>query len=107
MSTVLSFKSIENKHDLCRGKECPKKFCDSMGIINFKKEKINSLTKQQQKSHRNSSQKNLKINMLRTKNIVKLEIILIMQGEDKGTGCLKKLLQFFIMDLIMIIITLS
>ena len=43
-STILSFKSIENKHDVYRGKDCLKKFCESVGehimeIINFKKKK--------------------------------------------------------------------
>ena len=30
MSTISSFKSIENKHDVCRGKDCIKKFCESL-----------------------------------------------------------------------------
>ena len=30
MSTVSSFKSIENKHDVYRGKDCMKKFCGSL-----------------------------------------------------------------------------
>ena len=30
MSTILSFKSIENKHDVCRGRDCFKKFCESL-----------------------------------------------------------------------------
>ena len=30
MSTILSFKSIENKHDTYRGKDCMKKFCKSL-----------------------------------------------------------------------------
>ena len=29
MSTVSSFKSTENKHDVYRGKDCMKKFCES------------------------------------------------------------------------------
>ena len=42
MSTISSFRSIENKHDVCRGKDCMKKFCEylrehAMKIINFKK----------------------------------------------------------------------
>ena len=42
MSTISSFKSIENKHDVYRGKDCMKKFCESlreqaMNIINYKK----------------------------------------------------------------------
>ena len=41
MSTISSFKSIKNKHDVCRGKDCMKKFCESlrehaMKITNFK-----------------------------------------------------------------------
>ena len=28
MSTISSFKSIENKHDVYRGKDCMKKFCE-------------------------------------------------------------------------------
>ena len=44
MSTLSSFKSIENKHDIYRSKDCMKKFCESlrehaMKIINFKKKK--------------------------------------------------------------------
>ena len=30
MSTILSFKSVENKHDIYRGKDCMKKFCKSL-----------------------------------------------------------------------------
>ena len=44
MPTILSFKSIENKHDVYKGKDCMKQFCESlreqaMKIINFKKKK--------------------------------------------------------------------
>ena len=44
MSTISLFRSIENKHDVYRGKDCMKKFCESlrehaMKIINFKKKK--------------------------------------------------------------------
>ena len=40
MSTISSFKSIENKHDVYRGKYCMKKFCEylrehAVKIINF------------------------------------------------------------------------
>ena len=50
MSTILSFKSIENKCAVYRGKDCMKKFCESLGehamkIINFKKKKMKVLTK--------------------------------------------------------------
>ena len=55
-----------------------------MEIINFKKgEKL--LVKEQQKSCQNTKicyicKKNLKINMLKIENIVKLEIIVIIKG---------------------------
>ena len=44
ISSISSFKSIENKHDVYRGKDCMKKFCRSlrehtMKIINFKENK--------------------------------------------------------------------
>ena len=50
MSTTSSFKSIENKHDVYRGKDCMKNFCESlrdhaMKIINFKKKKKNVINK--------------------------------------------------------------
>ena len=44
MFTIPSFRSIENKHDAYRRKDCMKKFCESLTehkikIINFKKKK--------------------------------------------------------------------
>ena len=41
MTTISLFKSMENKHDIYRGKDCMKVFCESlrehaMKIINFK-----------------------------------------------------------------------
>ena len=44
MSTISRFKSTGNKHDVCRGKYCMKKLCESfrehaMEIINFKQKK--------------------------------------------------------------------
>ena len=44
MSTISSFRSTENKHDVYRSKDCMKKVCESlrehtMNIINFKKKK--------------------------------------------------------------------
>ena len=49
MSTISSFTSIENDHDVDRYKNCMKRFCKSLGkhameIINSKKKKIKSLT---------------------------------------------------------------
>ena len=51
MSTISSFKSKENKHDIYRGKDCMKKFCESlrehtMKITNYKKKNIKLLTKE-------------------------------------------------------------
>ena len=48
MSTISSFKRIENKHDVYRGKDRVKKFCESLRehaikIINFKKKKMRLL----------------------------------------------------------------
>ena len=45
MSAILSFKDIENKHDVHRGKNCMKKFCESLKkhavkIINLKKNEV-------------------------------------------------------------------
>ena len=51
ISTISSFKGIENKHDVYRGKDCMKKNCESLRehaikIINFKNKKMKLLTKQ-------------------------------------------------------------
>ena len=40
MSAISPFKSLENKHSVCRGKDCMEYFCESlrkhaMKIINF------------------------------------------------------------------------
>ena len=58
MSTISSFKNIENKHDVCRRKDCMKRFCESlrehaMKMINFKNKKVKLLTKEQQESYEN------------------------------------------------------
>ena len=50
MSMISSSRSIENKHDVCRGKDCMKRFCEfltehAMQIINFRKKKMKLLTK--------------------------------------------------------------
>ena len=33
MSTISSFKSIENKRDVCRGKDCMRKFSESLKVV--------------------------------------------------------------------------
>ena len=50
------FKSLENKHDVYRGKDCIKKVCEflrehAMKIINISKKKMKLLTKEQQESY--------------------------------------------------------
>ena len=74
MSTISSLKSIENNHDVYKGKGCRKIFCKSfrehaMEIINLKKKKIKLLTNEQQKSYEHAKmcficKENLKTNML-------------------------------------------
>ena len=50
MSTISSFRSIEKDHDVCRGKDCMKKFCKSL-IEHAMKKKMKLLTKEQQESY--------------------------------------------------------
>ena len=59
MSTISSFKSKENKHDIYKGKDYMKKFCESlrehtMKITNYKKKNIKLLTKEQQEQYENA-----------------------------------------------------
>ena len=59
MSTISSFKGIENEHDVYRGKDCMKKFCQllrehAMKIIKFKKKNVKLLIKEQQESYENT-----------------------------------------------------
>ena len=59
MSTIYSFRNIENKHDVYRSKDCMKKFCEfltelAIKTINFKKKKTKLITKEQQESFENS-----------------------------------------------------
>ena len=83
MSTVSSFKGIGNKPNVYRGKDFMKKFCESLRELAIKK-KMKLLTKIQQELYENGKftifvKKSLKINILKIKNIVKLEIIAIVQ----------------------------
>ena len=59
MSTISSFENIENKDQLYRGKDCMKKFYESLRkhaikIISFKKKKMKLLRKEQQESYENA-----------------------------------------------------
>ena len=40
MSRILPFRSIEHKNDVCRGKDCMKRFCESLKLIFKKKKKV-------------------------------------------------------------------
>ena len=51
MSTISSFRSIENKHDVYRSKDCMKKFCKFLREHTIKI--IDLLTKEQQESYEN------------------------------------------------------
>ena len=92
MPTISSYRIIEDKHNMHRGKDFRKKICKflrvhTMKIIIFKKK---LLTKEQQESYENSKicytcKKNLKMNIWKIKSIVKLEIIVIIQGDIKAT----------------------
>ena len=91
MSIISSFKIIENNHDVYRGKDCMIKFCEFLReyvieIIHFKIKKCsyyqNSSSKhvKMQKSVL-SVKRNIKMNMWKINNIVKLEIIVIIQKD--------------------------
>ena len=49
LSTNWTFDHIENKHILYRGKDCMKKFCESLKYNWFWKEKMLRLTKEELK----------------------------------------------------------
>ena len=59
MSNIWAFDNIENKHTLYRGKDCMKKFCESLSehtknITDFEKKKMLTLTKEELKSHQDA-----------------------------------------------------
>ena len=93
MPSLSSFRSIENRHDVYRGKDPMKKFCESlreraMKIINFKKKKMTLITKEQQESYQNAKicyicKEKLESKYLKKQNIVKLEVIVIIQGKKE------------------------
>ena len=74
-----SFKSIESKHHVGRGKDFMKKFCESlrehtMKMINFEKKKMKLVTNEQQDYMKMQIfvifvKENYKMNMLKIKNI--------------------------------------
>ena len=59
VSTIWAFDHIENKHTLYRGKDCMKKFCESLrehakNIIDFQKKIMLPLTKKELKPHQDA-----------------------------------------------------
>ena len=59
MSAISSFKGIENKHDVYRGKDCMKKIYESltehaMKIINFTKKRMKLLANEQLELYENA-----------------------------------------------------
>ena len=89
MSTISPFRTIENNHDVYRGKDFVPNFCEFLGkhatkIINFEKKKMTLLTKEQQESYENAKvcyicKEKFENKYSKIKNIVKLEIINIIQ----------------------------
>ena len=87
MSTMSSFRSIENKNDVYRGKDWIKKFCESLRehaikILNFfKNEIINKRAAGIIWKYKIGyiCKEKFKNKYLKEKNIVKLEIIVIIQ----------------------------
>ena len=75
MSKISSFKGLENKHNVGRGKICFEKFCESLRehavkVINFKKKKMKLLTNKQKELYKNAKfaifvKKSLKTNILK------------------------------------------
>ena len=90
MSTISSFRGIENKHDVHRGKDCMKKFCKflrehAMKTINFKRKKMKLLKKEQQESYENAKicyncNEKFENEHLKDKKYGKVKIIIIMEG---------------------------
>ena len=101
MSTISSFKIIKNKNDVCRGKDCMKKFCESLTkhaleTINFKKKKIKLLTEEYQESYENEKvcyicKEKFENKYVKVKKYYLVLIIVIMK-RNKDTVYLKKLL---------------
>ena len=89
MSTGWVCDHIENKQNLYRGKDCMKRFCESLrehakSLIGFEKKKMLPLTKEELKSGEDAKvcyiyKKKSQKSSLKAKIIEKLEIIVIIQ----------------------------
>ena len=95
MSTISLFKSIGNRHGVCRGKDCIKNFCEplrehAMKITNFKKNKMKFLTKEQGESYENEKicytcKEQFKIKYVRDKKYCKVGHSCHCKWEYKGS----------------------
>ena len=93
ISTIWTFDGTENKHEVCKGEDCIKKFCESlrehaMKIINFEIKKVIQLktsSRNQMKRRKSAifTKTLLDINTLTKKIIVKLKIIVITQANTE------------------------
>ena len=91
MSTIWGLDHVESKHILYRGKDCKKRYCDSLkehakNIIGLQKEKMLLLTNKELKSHEYAKKyyicgKRIQKN---TKDSEKLHIIVIIQGNTEA-----------------------
>ena len=96
MFTISSFRSIGNEHDKYRGKDCMKKFCEflrehAIKMINFKKQKMKLLTKEQQESYQNAKicyicKKKIENNYLKDKKFCKVRDHCHYTGEYRGAA---------------------
>ena len=85
MSTISSFKDVENKNDVCRDTDCMKNFCESLRehvikIINFKKKIMKLLAKKQLELNENANicficKAKLKISILKINKSTKTYLI--------------------------------
>ena len=83
---------MESKHYVRRGKNYKKKVCKSLRehaikAINFKKKKMKLLTNKQYKSYENATACYICSEKFEDKNIVKLEIIVIIQVNTAHIEC--------------------
>ena len=97
MSTVSSFRKIENKYDVYRGKDCMKRFYESLReqhalkVINFKKKKMKLLTKDQHESYENTNicyicKEKFENKYLKDNKYRKVKIIVIIQRNIEVLG---------------------
>ena len=89
MSTISSPRSIENKHDVNRGKDYESKFYQLFNEYPMKI--VNSRNHMKIQKSFTFVKKKFKINIRKIKNIIKLEIIIIIQG-NIGVLCIAYLI---------------